>query len=294
MEILSSCPICDCKEHAEFLVCKDFTVSQKNFSIALCKGCGFKFTNPRPEKSELGSYYKSEDYISHSNTKKGVVNFLYQLVRKYTLKRKLELINGLMAKGSILDIGCGTGEFLNVCRNNGWETFGIEPDFDTRKLAIGNYGLNIEDENYLKELKQKSFEVITMWHVLEHVPDLNLRVKELSSLLKENGVAVVAVPNASSADAAYYGKFWAAYDVPRHLYHFSKETILNLFDKHNMKCIKILPMKFDSYYVSLLSEKYKTGSPSLIKGFVNGLSSNLSGSKFGYSSQIYIFSKKSE
>lgn len=294
MEVLNSCPICQGRDQSEFLVCKDFTVSQKNFSIALCEACGFKFTNPRPDKNELGKYYKSKEYISHSNTKKGVINFLYQLVRKYTLTKKLELINGLIEKGRILDIGCGTGEFLNVCRKNGWDTLGIEPDEDARLLSKNNFNLKVEKEEFIKELSPNSFDVITMWHVLEHVPDLNQRVHEVYNLLKDNGLAVIAVPNASSADAAFYGKFWAAYDVPRHLYHFSKKTILSLFEKHNMNCIKVLPMKFDAYYVSLLSEKYKTGNSNLIKGFVNGINSNLSSNEHGYSSQIYIFAKNKE
>ncbi|MDQ3190630.1 MAG: class I SAM-dependent methyltransferase [Bacteroidota bacterium] len=291
MEVLKSCPVCESEKQSEFLVCKDYTVSQKNFSIAECLDCGFKFTNPRPEKEHLGKYYKSSEYISHSNTKKGLVNSLYQLVRKYTLKKKLELINQLSDKGSILDIGCGTGEFLNVCKNNGWFSLGIEPDEDARLLAKNNYDLNIKDEAHVDLLESNSFDVITMWHVLEHVPDLNQRMKELYRLLKENGVIVIAVPNASSADAAFYGKFWAAYDVPRHLYHFSKKTIISLFEKYNMNCIKVLPMKFDSFYVSLLSEKYKKGKVNLFKGFINGLSSNLSSNEHGYSSQIYIFKK---
>jgi len=290
MEKLESCPVCNATVFKHFLTCKDFTVSKEEFDIVSCSSCGFKFTNPRPEVNKLGAYYESEEYISHSNTSKGLVNSLYQGVRKYTLIKKLQLINRLNPKATLLDIGCGTGEFLNVCKEYGWKTTGIEPDEKARNYGVENYNLDVKPENELKNLADHSFEIITMWHVLEHVPDLNKRIEEIKRILKLNGTLVVAVPNCDSLDAKIYGKYWAAYDVPRHLYHFTPKDIENLFRKHEMKVSRVLPMIFDSFYVSLLSEKYKNGTPGLIKGFFNGLRSNLAAIKTGrkYSSQIYI------
>ncbi len=293
MEKLEHCPICNSIRNKEFLLCKDHTVSRETFAIVQCESCGFKFTNPRPEENELGKYYKSADYVSHSNTKKGFINATYQSVRKYTLLKKLQLISKFYKTGKILDIGCGTGEFLNTCKNAKWQTFGIEPDSDARKMAIKNYALDVREEAELNKFEDESFDIISMWHVLEHVPKLNERVEELKRLIKPNGVIIIAVPNCNSLDAKIYANNWAAYDVPRHLYHFTPKDIETLFKKVDLKVFRILPMVFDSFYVSMLSEKIKTGKTNIIRSTWNGLRSNISALKTGktYSSQIYLIRK---
>lgn len=293
MQELSNCPICNSTQFSPFLECKDNTVSRETFQIVQCDSCGFKFTNPRPAENELGRYYKSEEYVSHSNTKKGFINSTYQSVRKYTLLKKLQLISKYYKTGRILDIGCGTGEFLNTCKNAKWQTVGIEPDQDAREMAIKNYGLDVRPESDLAALPDSSFDIISMWHVLEHVPKLNERVEELKRLIKPNGVIIIAVPNSDSRDAKIYKEQWAAYDVPRHLYHFAPKDIDSLFRKHNMRVFRILPMIFDSFYVSMLSEKIKTGKVNIIRSTWNGLTSNLTALKNGktYSSQIYLIRK---
>jgi 2-polyprenyl-3-methyl-5-hydroxy-6-metoxy-1,4-benzoquinol methylase len=302
MENLEQCPVCNSIRNKPFLACVDYTVSparlleaggRETFQIVECESCGFKYTNPRPEVKDLGKYYKSEEYVSHSNTKKGFINSTYQTVRKYTLLKKLQLISKFYKTGKILDIGCGTGEFLNTCKNAKWNTIGIEPDADARKMAIENYGLDVREESELQNLQDESFDIISMWHVLEHVPKLNERVQELSRLLKPNGLIIIAVPNCDSLDAKIYKEHWAAYDVPRHLYHFTPKDITALFQKHNMKVFRILPMVFDSFYVSMLSEKIKTGKLNIIRSTWNGLRSNLSAMVSGkkYSSQIYLIRK---
>jgi len=293
MEKLEQCQICNSIRTTSFLACKDHTVSRETFQIVACESCGFKFTNPRPEEKDLGNYYKSEEYVSHSNTKKGFINSTYQSVRKYTLLKKLQLISKFYKTGKILDIGCGTGEFLNTCKNAKWNTTGIEPDSDARAMAIKNYSLDVREEAELKNLQDESFDVITMWHVLEHVPKLNERVQELKRLLKPSGLIIIAVPNCNSLDAKIYKENWAAYDVPRHLYHFTPKDIDALFRKFDMKVFRILPMIFDSFYVSMLSEKIKTGKINIIRSTWNGLRSNLSGMISGktYSSQIYLIRK---
>ncbi|MFI5151375.1 MAG: class I SAM-dependent methyltransferase [Bacteroidia bacterium] len=293
METLKQCPICENEHNKVFLRCTDYTVSRETFTIVSCDQCGFKFTNPRPEAGSLGKYYLSEDYVSHSNASKGIVNFLYQKVRVYTLKKKLNLINRLSAKGRLLDIGCGTGEFLQTCRTGGWDVIGIEPSEQARKQAIGSFGLDIKTEEELNNLNKESFNVISLWHVLEHVPALNERIEEIKQLLKPEGKIIIAVPNCSSEDAAHYGEYWAAYDVPRHLYHFSPKDIGRLAEKHGLRVIETLPMLFDSYYVSMLSEKYKTGHRGLFRALIRGVISNRKAAKnnLTYSSQIYILGK---
>jgi len=293
MEKLSTCPVCNSDKFKSFLSCTDYTVSRETFNIVECESCGFKFTNPRPEPNDLGRYYKSEEYISHSNTKKGFINSAYQSVRKYTLLKKLQLISKYYKTGKILDVGCGTGEFLNTCKNAKWQTIGIEPDDDARGMGIKNYDIDVRPESEIKNLENESFDVITMWHVLEHVPDLNDRINDLKRLLKPKGIIIIAVPNCDSYDARKYKEHWAAYDVPRHLYHFIPSTIDKLLKKHDLKLFKIAPMIFDSFYVSMLSDKYKFGKTNIIRSTWNGFVSNLLAIKSGkkYSSQIYLIRK---
>ncbi|MFL5764827.1 MAG: class I SAM-dependent methyltransferase [Bacteroidia bacterium] len=242
----------------------------------------------------MGNYYKSEEYVSHSNTKKGFINSTYQTVRKYTLLKKLQLISKYFKTGNILDIGCGTGEFLNTCKQAKWNTIGVEPDPDARKMAIDNFGLDVRGEEDLKKLESGTFDIISMWHVLEHVPRLNERIEELKRLIKPNGIIIIAVPNCSSLDAKIYKESWAAYDVPRHLYHFTPKDIDSAFKKHGLRVSSVLPMVFDSFYVSMLSERIKTGKTNIIRSTWNGFRSNLSAAiKNGktYSSQIYLIRK---
>ena len=292
MKHYENCPVCNNTAFSEHLTCKDFTVSNETFSIVKCNGCNFTFTNPIPLESEIGSYYESEDYISHSNTRKGIVNSLYQIVRNYTLDKKVALLRKLNDGFQLLDIGSGTGEFLNHCKKNGFEVSGVEPSKIARESANQNFNLSVKEESSLAHFENNSFDFITMWHVLEHVYHLNDRVNELKRLIKQEGHIIVAVPNYHSWDAKKYKENWAAYDVPRHLYHFTPDTIKELFLKHGLKLIDTLPMKFDSFYVSLLSEKYKTGNTNLISAFISGLKSNIKAKPTKtYSSQIYIFKK---
>ncbi len=290
MENIATCPVCESISFTEEIKCKDYLVSKQDFSVCQCKSCGFKFTNPRPMAKDLGQYYESDEYISHSNTQKSMLDKIYQVVRKYTISKKVNLINSLSKKGNILDIGCGTGEFLNACKQNGWQVTGIEPGNKARTFAIKQYSLQVGEESDLTTLTKNSFDVITLWHVLEHVPNLNERIKEIKSLLKKDGVLLIAVPNAAAWDAQHYKQHWAAYDVPRHLYHFSPTTIQKLFAMHQFLLSQQLPMKFDSFYVSLLSEKYMHGTSNYIAAFIKGLRSNINAMSTGnYSSLIYVF-----
>ncbi|MGV1012819.1 MAG: class I SAM-dependent methyltransferase [Flavobacterium sp.] len=269
-----------------FLNVKDYSVSQETFELLHDEELDMLITHPQPSLEKLPSYYESVDYISHTDGNKSLFEKMYQFVKTIALKNKLKLINSQSPKASILDIGAGVGDFLTVAKNDGWETIGIEPS-DKAKAIAKNKGVSFVES--LSELESNSFDVITMWHVLEHVPDLENQIKELKRLIKPTGTVIVAVPNFKSYDAEYYGKFWAAYDIPIHLWHFSKTAIKKLFAKEELELKEVLPMKFDSFYVSLLSEKYKTGKMNFIKAFFIGWKSNWKGSQNSeYSSHIYV------
>jgi len=290
MEEIKQCLICGNDKFSEFLECKDYFLSNETFKIVECNKCGFTFINPRPEHSHLHRYYDSPEYISHSGTNKGIVNSIYKKVRKHTHKNKMKLISKYSNGNTILDIGCGSGELLDLFNQNNWETIGIEPNPNARNFAKLEYGLEVNDEPFISNISDKSKDAITMWHVLEHVSGLNGRMLELKRILKDNGVLFIAVPNRLSYDAIHYQKYWAAYDVPRHLYHFTPDTMKKLLDKFNFSVVGTIPMKFDSYYVSMLSEKYKTGKNNIIKALYIGFKSNLKAckDKSTYSSLIYI------
>ena len=291
LQTIQTCPLCNGGHFQSTLVCKDHLVSKKEFTIVKCDNCGFLFTNPKPTDETLGDYYKGDQYISHTNKGNSPINWVYKLVRNYTLGKKLDLINKYQRHGKILDYGCGTGHFLNKCKTNNWESFGVEPDDDARNIATDQIGGTIA--NSLNQIQEHSFNVITLWHVLEHVTDLNQTMQSLVQKLSDDGTMIIAVPNPNSYDAQAYKEEWAAYDVPRHLYHFTQETIAKLAKKHNLKLVETRPMIFDSYYVSMLSEKNIHGSLKPLRSLLNGYTSNSYAyqNNNNYSSLIYIFSK---
>lgn len=269
-----------------FLNVKDHSVSKETFELLHDKDLDMLITHPQPSLDKLPSYYESVDYISHTDGNKSFFEKMYQFVKSIALKNKLNLINSESQRGKILDIGAGVGDFLSVAKKDGWEIIGVEPSEKAKAIAK-NKGVTFVES--INDLENNSFDVITMWHVLEHVPDLENQIKELKRLIKPSGTIFIAVPNFNSFDAKYYGSFWAAYDVPIHLWHFSKTAIKKLFAKENLELQKVLPMKFDSFYVSLLSEKYKTGKMNFITAFLIGLRSNWAGRQnMEYSSHIYV------
>lgn len=269
---------------------KDYSVSKEIFELHHNPEYDLLITFPKPTLEKLSSYYESEDYISHTDGKRSLFERMYHTIKNIALKNKVKLINTQSQKGTLLDIGAGTGDFLVVAKNDGWDTIGIEPSEKAKTIAI-NKGVNFAAN--LSDLEDHSFDVITMWHVLEHVPNLDEYILELKRLVKPTGTILIAVPNFKSFDAEYYGRFWAAYDVPRHIWHFSKTAIQKLFAEKEMNLITVLPMKFDSFYVSLLSEKYKTGKMNFIKAFIVGLKSNKNGKQTKeYSSHIYVIKNK--
>jgi len=294
----NNCPVCNSADIHQQLSAKDHTVSGETFSIWHCNSCTARFTQDVPGQDAIGPYYASAAYISHSDTKEGFINSLYHKVRKRTLAAKRRLIINQTKKdrGSILDIGCGTGAFLNEMRTAGWTIAGLEPDDVARKNAASLYNIEPDAPGKLFELTPGSYDAITMWHVLEHVHELHAYIQQAEKLLARNGKLFIAVPNYTSYDAAHYKEYWAAYDVPRHLYHFSPAAIKQLLVPYNLTLTTIKLMWFDSYYVSMLSEQYKSGGKkNILTAFFIGFISNCKAlfNKGRCSSVIYIISKAS-
>jgi 2-polyprenyl-3-methyl-5-hydroxy-6-metoxy-1,4-benzoquinol methylase len=277
----------DFSTQSTFIKVKDHSVSKEEFELLLDEDLQLLKTYPQPSPNLLPKYYESEDYISHTDGKRTLFEKTYQYIKNYSLKKKINLIVSFHPeKGNILDIGTGTGDFLVMAKHNGWKTSGIEPSTKAKNIAIAK-GVSFQEN--IEKIKDQQFDVITMWHVLEHVPNIKQEIKELKRILKPKGTLIIAVPNYKSFDAKHYKSFWAGYDVPRHLWHFSKNAIEKLFALENMKLVQTLPLVFDSFYVSLLSEKYKTGSMNYFKAFWIGLRSNIKAKQsLEYSSHIYI------
>jgi 2-polyprenyl-3-methyl-5-hydroxy-6-metoxy-1,4-benzoquinol methylase len=290
---ITVCPVCSHQSFEPYLSCVDHTVSHETFPLLKCANCTFIVTSPRPTDGDLGAYYLSDEYISHSSKATTLFDKIYRLARHFTLRWKLRLVLENLSvntgKPSLLDYGCGTGAFLKTAKDKGFIVAGVEPSQIARHTAIKITGEQIAKR--LVDIDTDQFDAITLWHVLEHIPDLSQTVSALKMLLATNGTMFIAVPNHNSIDAKIYGSNWAAYDVPRHLWHFNRDTMKLLMATHGLRIEKIIPMKLDAFYVSMLSEKTKpkANAPSIaIKGFINGLRSNFGKNNGDYSSLIYI------
>ena len=274
------------------MVVKDHAISQESFSLCRCAECNFLFTNPRPDQQHIGQYYESNNYISHQDNASNLTNFVYKIVRKITLKQKVYWINEFSkTKGKLLDFGCGTGHFLQAAQKDGWKVTGLEPNPKALSIARGKMNLKVYEK--IDDLEnEKKFDAITLFHVIEHVHDLEQTMKILYSKLKQRGNLYIAVPNFNSYDSMLYKENWASLDVPRHLYHFTKETMEKLAKEHQLKIKAIKPMKFDSYYVSILSEGYIGNKNKLISALRNGYKSNVLAEKENnYSSLLFVLKK---
>jgi 2-polyprenyl-3-methyl-5-hydroxy-6-metoxy-1,4-benzoquinol methylase len=292
----TNCPACNSNSINQVLNVEDYTVSHEKFAVWHCNDCTLRFTQDVPNAATIGPYYQSSSYVSHSDTKEGLINKLYHFVRSITLKSKCRLVKQFtsLQTGNLLDIGAGTGAFAHTMQQANWKVTGLEPDEIARKVAMEKFQLALEFPDKLYQLENESFDAITMWHVLEHVHDLHGYLEKFHSILKSNGKLFIAVPNYTSYDAQLYKEHWAAYDVPRHLYHFSPKSIQQLAQAKGFTVKAYKPMWFDSFYVSMLSEQYRNGKGNLLKTFFNGLLSNIK-TVFDVkkcSSVIYILTKK--
>lgn len=293
MQHLSECPVCHHTGFRSVLTCRDYTVSHETFDLQQCPSCKLVITNPRPDEQDLPGYYQSNDYVSHSNQSKSALALIYRTARTFTLNWKYRLVMSQAPSPltTILDFGCGTGSFLKVCEKKGLKATGVEPSEAARKVAA-----DISNAALFASLDEVStqFDAITLWHVLEHVPNLNEMLAALSQRLAQNGTIFIAVPNPDSFDARKYHENWAGFDVPRHLWHFPQTAMTRLLQAHNFHLADILPMRLDAYYVSLLSEKYRGYSfiPAALRALITGFRSNSHATHTSeYSSLIYIARK---
>lgn len=292
LDAMNHCPWCGISsEHLELGV-KDYFLTQEIFQIHRCEHCGLLFTVPRPQPGEMGKYYQSEEYYSHQKNKKGLVPRIYETVKSFNIKTKTTYATRGLNKGRLLDVGCGVGDFLCHVKKMGWDVTGIEPSNNAKLIAQERLGFLPLDPSDSTTLPDCSFDVITLWHVLEHVDDLKTQTNELNRLLKPGGRLVIALPNFQSFDCQYYKQYWAAWDVPRHLNHFSPEAIQSIITSLGMKFVDIQKLKWDAYYISFMSERYLGHSLPLLRGAWVGFKSNRKASRsFMYSSLVYRFQK---
>jgi len=286
--------VCGSPDLRDKLHVQDKSVSQETFTIQQCQACGFQFTNPRPAAASIGKYYESDAYVSHNSAAQGLVNRVYKVARYFTVRRKVALITKLNGgrPGQLLDYGCGTGHFLAGAKRAGWQVTGLEPNDRARHDAAARVGQPILDGAALAGLAPASFDVVSLWHVLEHVHLLHETLTELISKLKPGGKLLIAVPNAESLDAQHYRQNWAAYDVPRHLYHFAPGPMRQLLASHGLRLVQTRPLVLDAYYISMLSERHlapeRAGGPlAVLKA---GYKSNQYAAQHGgqYSSVLYV------
>ena len=289
------CPLCSSPKISHFLSCRDYFISREIFEIDKCTNCGFLFTQNYPDESEIGRYYESDDYISHSDTRKGLTDKAYQIVRRFMLGRKKRMIRKTtgISSGSILDIGSGTGHFLNTMKKSGWIITGVEINAKAREYAASRFNIDTIPPEKINSLTENSFDCITLWHVLEHFQEPFKYMEEISRLLKDDGVCIVALPNSSSFDAKHYNKEWAAYDLPRHLWHFNPSTFNIFADKNRFAVTKKRNLPLDVFYISILSEKYRGSKFPFLPGIINALAFLICSwlLKSGRSSIIYVLRK---
>lgn len=295
MEKLTTCLVCGNSEFTTELTCKDFVATNESFDITRCNKCSFLFTNPRPDSTEIGKYYQSDKYVSHAGKKEGlgIMYKVYDIVRNYSIKQKLDLIKNYHNSGNLMDLGCGLGYFLDgAIKDKTYQCIGADVSEDAINYVKDTFGYKVYNETELDTFEINSFDVITQWHVLEHVHYLNERMNQLYKLLKPDGTMFIAIPNSNSWDAKNYKEFWDGYDVPRHLYHFNQNSFKLLMEKHGFKIVETKPLLFDAPYISMRSETHKQNNLTMIRGAINGLISNNNASmKNDYSSLLFVVKK---
>jgi SAM-dependent methyltransferase len=296
--VIQSCPLCESKELKQAMACVDSFVSGEEFSLYTCEYCKFLFTQNFPDEEAMDRYYEAPDYVSHSDTHKGLMNQLYHVVRRMMLRRKVRRVirESHRKEGRLLDYGAGTGYFAAAMQRKGWSVEAMEKSERARSFAQAHFGLECLPPEKLADCAPEQYDVITLWHVMEHIEKVNEAWATFHRLLKADGILVAAVPNGDSYDAQKYGKAWAAYDVPRHLWHFTPDTMRLFGAKHDFVLAGSYPMPFDAFYISMLSEKGLRRRFPLLRGTWSGMVGGLNaiGNKERSSSIVYVFKKRDE
>jgi SAM-dependent methyltransferase len=254
------------------MVCTDRLVSHRDFAIEECEDCRILYTQNAPPEDVIGSYYQSPEYISHTGGGKSLSDTLYGIARSIMMSSKLRTVKKLTGKrtGTILDIGAGTGHFVKKVLSKGWDAVGVEVSADARKYASELNGVTLSESISEVLPADRKFDAVTMWHVLEHIHEPGKMLSTLAGRMKPGAILVIAVPNRMSADAQYYRENWAAYDVPRHLWHFDSGSLRTLVEKCGFTTLATRRMPFDSFYISILSEKNRNGRYPLFWGMIKG------------------------
>ena len=292
MQEINTCPLCGSNHTSHTVPVKDHMVSQEVFHVLTCAGCGFQRTSPRPQ--EIGSYYESDDYLSHNTNKRSLFDRVYHAIRNRAASQKLQFLQKNLAKNvkipHLLDIGCGIGVFLGEAKKRKWTISGVELSDSARKQAETR--LNQPIFKHFEELPgDTKFDGISLWHVLEHLPNPIETLQRIHDHAEPGAVLVLGLPNPESHDAQHYGADWAAWDVPIHFWHFRKSDVEALANQTGWKLESVHPMKWDAYYVSLLSESFIHGNKRWIAATWRGWVSNLKGGKTNASSLKYVLRK---
>ena len=270
------------KTHIEVV---DYFLTKEKFKIQKTSVPGLLKTTPTPTKEDIIKYYKSERYISHNSRKTGLFFFFYRFLRSINFYVKYRFLSSTKNNQNVLDFGSGEGYFLNKLQKKGIKACGVDSS-ETPSLT------SVYKSIFAEQLNNQKFSHITAWHSIEHVHDLEKTISRMYDLLDEKGTIIVGVPNYLSFDARYYKRFWAAYDVPRHLWHFDKKSLKEVFENKGFRLVKSSPMILDAYYVSLLSESYKKSTLKILKSiFVGTISNALALFTKEYSSNIFVFTK---
>lgn len=292
MENINTCPICQSDAISQSFAVKDHMVSGESFNVVSCADCGFQRTSPRP--NPIGPYYESDDYLSHNTNKRSLFDRAYHIIRDRAASQKLQFLQKQLSQNTeiprLLDIGCGIGVFLNEAKKQKWSISGVEISDSARKQAETR--LNQPIFKHFDEVPPDAkFDGISLWHVLEHLPNPVETLQKIHTHAEEGAALVLGLPNPESHDAQFYGSDWAAWDVPIHFWHFRKQDVEALANMTGWTLESVHPMKWDSYYVSLLSESFIHGRKRWVPATWRGWLSNLKGGEHNTSSLKYVLRK---